>query len=154
ACGMQGLEGCTLAPNALVRLMRAYLAAYSLPHRPTAPSPRRSVAPSLIRLLLGRGVRFQGEWEPAIALEPLPLPRWLELRRGEAGARLARLSPGEPLWQVIARLYEAPVRMALLPLALLWLPLLAATLVLAGSGRADLPGGYAPLLAGAALSLA
>jgi hypothetical protein len=154
ACGMQGMEGLALAPNALGRLMRAHRTAYGL--APVELTRRREDAAtvSLVCRLLDRGVRFQGEWEPATALEPLPLPRWSELRRAEARARLRSLYPGEPLWQVIARLYEAPIRMALLPLALLWLPLLGLTLVLAGSGREDLPGGYAPLLAGAALSFA
>jgi hypothetical protein len=55
---------------------------------------------------------------------------------------------------VIARLYEAPIRTALLPGALLWMPLLGAALFLAGSGRDAPVGGYAPLLAGAALSFA
>jgi hypothetical protein len=170
ACGMQGLEGLALAPDALGRLMRVYLSAYGLTVReairqesdatvpssslrlPVTPSPR--LPHSLIRRLLDCGVRFRGEWEPAIALEPIPLPRWAELRRAEARARLAALYPDEPLWRVIARLYEAPLRTALLPVALLWLPLLGAALFLAGSGRDAPAGGYAPLLAGAALSFA
>jgi hypothetical protein len=170
ACGLQGLEGLALAPDALGRLMRVYLSAYGLtvreairqgteatvpassPRLPVSPSPRHS--DSLIRRLLDCGVRFRGEWEPAIALEPIPLPRWAELRRAEARARLAALYPDEPLWRVIARLYEAPLRTALLPVALLWLPLLGAALFLAGSGRDAPVGGYALLLAGAALSFA
>lgn len=156
-CGMQGLEGMSLAPDALGRLMRAHLAAYGLtideairPASVPASSPR--AAHSLVRRLLDRGLRFQGEWEPATGLEPLSLPHWAELRRAAARAHLAARYPDEPLWRVIARLYEAPIRTALLPGALLWLPLLGAALWLAGSGR-DVPsGGYALLLAGAALS--
>jgi hypothetical protein len=127
AYGMQGPEGLTLTPTALGRLVPVHLAAYGLTARGgewegSAPSSPLT-EPFLVRRLLDRGMRFRMESEPSAALEPLPLPRWSELWRAEARARLAALYPGEPLWQVIARHYETPIRGILLPLSLLWLPL-------------------------------
>jgi hypothetical protein len=134
AYGMAGPEGLTLTPAALGRLVPVYLLAYSLSGRDQGPGVGDHEG-SLIRRLLDRGVRFEMEVEAARGLEPLLLPPWHQLARPEARARLAALYPDEPLWQVIARLYEVPIRGLLLPVSLLWLPLLGVALAQAESGR-------------------
>jgi hypothetical protein len=158
--GMQSPEGLALAPAALGRLVPVHLAAYGLARGQGSgvrgqedrfsgqPANLSDDQPSLVRRLLVLGVRFRIEAEPSTALEPLPLPLWPELFRKEGRARLAALYPEEPLWRVIGRLYETPIRGLLLLPSLLWLPLLGVALALAGSGPWLLP------LAGAALSFA
>jgi hypothetical protein len=166
AYGMAGAEGMKLPPGALARLVPVYLSVYglSLPEaaadlgdRESGLSDVRSGRTTgeyppgpggLVRRLLECGLRFRIETEPSTAPEPLPLPRWSELKRRQERARLAALYPDEPLWQVITRLYEAPIRALLLPLALLWLPLLGVSLALVEAGAWALP------LVGAALSFA
>jgi hypothetical protein len=143
--GMAGPEGLALTPAALGRLVPVFLSAYGLA-APDLAAGSRDREGSLIRRLLARGMRFEMEVEAARGLEPLLLPRWRELARPEARARVAALYPDEPLWQVIARLYEVPIRGLLLPVSLLWLPLLGVALAQVEAGRWLLP------LVGAALS--
>jgi hypothetical protein len=162
AYGMQGPEGLTLTPAALGRLVPVHLAAYGLMARGgegNVSSPADPLShPALVRRLVARGVRFAMESKPSAALEPLSLPRWPELWRAEARARLAALYPGEPLWQVIGRHYETPIRGILLPISLLWLPLLGLTLALwwaepLAEAPPSFPTTWWPLsLAGAAVS--
>ncbi len=159
AHGMNGPAGLALTPAALGRLIPVYLATYGLaaerhstadlltPNSASAVRPAPEHRPlSLPRRLLEHGIRFQVETEASVALEPLPLPRWSELWRAEARARLAERHPDEPEWRVVARLYDGPVRGLLLPISLLWLPLLGMALALVGPGYWLLP------LVGAALS--
>jgi hypothetical protein len=147
--GMSRAEGVALPPEAFSRMIRVFLMAYAPePGGPVTPLPAGAMEPgdSLVRRLLARGVRFEAESGTAAAAEPLPLPRWSELRVAEARRRLSTLYPEEPLWQVVARLYDTPIRGLLLPVSLLWLPLLGLALALAE------PGGWLLPLLGAAAS--
>jgi hypothetical protein len=143
--GMAGPEGVLFTPAVLGRMVPVYLSAYGAAAADQGAAAKDPEG-SLVRRLLERGMRFEMEVEAAQGLEPLRLPRWTELARAEARARLAALHPDEPLWQVIARLYEVPIRGLLLPISLLWLPLLGVALAQVEAGRWLLP------LVGAALS--
>jgi hypothetical protein len=133
-----------LQPVERRRLRRAYLDAYGSGGEPWRQPDGDVSATGLVGRLVSRGIRFRLEVERAPAVEPLSLPEWRDLWRAAwrpgkhateedgpppgAWEAVAARCPGEPVGRAVARLYPMPIRTALLPAALAWIPLLLLTL--------------------------